>query len=157
MNTMLFLYIAYLIRNIKWGSAADEVTVVVKIGGQCMVCFPEICEKIMLDHTTEVLTKKVNTLKIKLLDGTTVMTRKKGLQTPHVHDTASRSCQLIQYQDLLLLLKAFNYKVPESFEKSVKSLENEVKITLYVILMVGRAYGSLQVGVSNQHNVIIIL
>lgn len=132
---ILFFCKAYLIRNIKWGSAADEVTVVVKIGGQCMVCFPEICEKIMLDHSTETLTKKVNTLKIKLQNGSDVMTRKRGLQMPHVHDTASRSCQLMYYQDLLVLLKAFNYKVPESFETCVTSLENEVKLlALYVCI-----------------------
>ena len=111
--------LAHLCRNVKWGS--DDISVVVKEDGQCLMCFPEICEKIVLDHSTEVLTKKLTNLKMQLIDGSNILK-----DTSHVHDTPSQTCQLIQYQDLLQLLKHFNYKVPESFERAITSLENEV-------------------------------
>lgn len=115
--------LVHLCRNVKWGS--DEISVVVKTDGQCLMCFPEICEKIMLDQSTELLTKKLTNLKIQLVDGNDILK-----ESSHIHDTPSQSCQMIQYQDLLGVLKHFNYKVPESFERAVTSLENEV-IYLY--------------------------
>ena len=110
--------LVHLCHIVKWGS--DEVSVVVKTDGQCMMCFPEICEKIVLDHSSEVLTKKLTNLKIQLMDGSNI------LKENHIHDTPSQTCQLIHYQDLLTTLKHFNYKVPESFERAIRSLENEV-------------------------------
>lgn len=115
----------HLSRNVKWGS--DEVSVVVKTDGQCLLCFPEICEKIVLEHSTEVLTKKITNLKIQLIDGSNILK-----DTSHIHDTPSQTCQLIKYQDLLVVLKHFNYKVPESFERAITSLENEVTHILYI-------------------------
>jgi len=111
--------LVHMCRSVKWGS--DEISVVVKIDGQCLMCFPEICEKIMLDHSTETLTKKLTNLKIELTDGSGILA-----ETSHVHDTPSQICQMIQYQDLQTVLKHFNYKVPESFERVITSLENEV-------------------------------
>ena len=113
----------HLCRNVKWGS--DEVSVVVKTDGQCLLCFPEICEKIVLDHSTEVLTKKLTNLKVQLINGGNILK-----ETSHLHDTPSQTCQMIQYQDLMAVLKHFNYKVPESFERAITSLENEVTIIL---------------------------
>lgn len=108
----------HLCRNLKWGS--DEISVAVKVDGQCLMCFPEICEKIVLDHSYELLTKKLTNLKIQLIDGSDILK-----ETTHIHDTPSQTCQLIRYQDLLAVLKHFNYKVPESFERAITSLENE--------------------------------
>lgn len=113
----------HLCRNVKWGS--DEVSVVVKVDGQCLLCFPEICEKIVLDHSTEMLMKKLTNLKIQLIDDSSILK-----EASHVHDTPSQACQMIQYQDLLVVLKHFNYKVPESFERAITSLENEVTLML---------------------------
>ena len=123
--------------NIKWGS--DEVSVVVKTDGQCLLCFPEICEKIVLDHSTEVLTKKLTNLKIQLIDGSNILK-----ETSHLHDTPSQTCQMIQYQDLLVILKHFNYKVPESFERAITSLENEV---INSFIFIASLYFSSQVSV----------
>lgn len=116
----------HICRNVKWGS--DEVLVVVKVDGQCLLCFPEICEKIVLDHSTEVLTKKLTNLKIQLTDGSCMLKE----MSSHIHDTPSQTCQMIQYQDLLMVIKHFNYKVPESFERAITSLENEVMISSQV-------------------------
>ena len=83
----------------------------------------------MLDHSTEALTKKMTNLKIQLIDGSNILK-----DTSHVHDTPSQTCQLIQYQDLLQVLKHFNYKVPESFERAITSLENEVTLKRFPVL-----------------------
>ena len=118
--------LVHLCCNVKWGS--DEVSLVVKTDGQCLLCFPEICEKIVLDHSTEVLTKKLTNLKVQLIDGGDILK-----ETSHLRDTPSQTYQMIQYQDLMAVLKHFNYKVPESpesFERAITSLENKVTIIL---------------------------
>ena len=118
--------LVHLCHNVKWGS--DEVSVVVKTDGQCLLCFPEICEKIVLDHSTEVLTNKLTNLKVQLINGGDILK-----ETSHLHNTPSQTCQMIQYQELMAVLKHFNYKVsesPESFERAITSLENKVTIIL---------------------------
>ena len=138
----------HLCRNLKWGS--DEISVAVKVDGQCLMCFPEICEKIVLDHSYELLTKKLTNLKIQLIDGSDILK-----ETTHIHDTPSQTCQLIRYQDLLAVLKHFNYKVPESFERAITSLENEVQCT-YNMKLRNDFSSQLSVYVYGLHNMLIM-